>query len=86
MKARDVAQEYNVAGRDTVVTYDQVITHKTYGEVRKVIHRKTGNDSGLKTRMTKELLMSHEPNVGNWPGDVIEIFDEHGELLEREVF
>lgn len=85
MKAKDVAQShYHVSYRNTVITYDRVISHKQWGKVRLLIRRAVGNDSALKQQMTRDCLSRHEPDVGMWPGDVIEIFDEHGELLERK--
>lgn len=84
MEARDSAQShYHVYYRNTVITYDRIIDHKQWGKVRMLIRRAVGNDSGLKQQMTQEQLARHEPNVGLWPGDVIETFDEHGQLLER---
>lgn len=85
MKANDSAQShYHVQYRNTVITYDRVISHKEYGQVRKLIYRAVGNDSGLKQQMTRDQLAKHEPNVGMWPGDVIEIYDADGHLLEIE--
>ncbi|MBK7474327.1 MAG: hypothetical protein IPI73_30310 [Betaproteobacteria bacterium] len=74
---------YHLQYRNTVITYDRVVSHKKYGTVRRVIHRAVGNDSWLKQQMTREQLARYEPNVGMWPGDFMELFDENGQLLEQ---
>lgn len=86
MKLNDVTQHYQVEGRDTVLTYDTYIIHEKYGIVRMRAHRRVGNDSGLKSKMTADLLKRHEPDVGMWPGDVLEYFDVYGQLLERKTY
>lgn len=86
MQAQDSAQShYHLQYRNTVITYDRIIKHADYGLVRLLIRRAIGNDSALKVRLTKELLEAHEPKVGMWPGDVIEIYDTYGHLLERKI-
>jgi hypothetical protein len=48
-----------------------------------VIRRVVGNDSHLKAQMNKEALAKHEPNVGMWPGDLIEYYALYGGLLDH---
>lgn len=66
-----------------VTTYNEWVMHMVYGQCRMVIKRAVGNDSHLKANMTKQALEAHEPNVGMWPGDVIEYYDPEGRLIER---
>jgi len=84
MEIRDIISMYHVEGRDTVLTFDKYIVHPEWGVCRIRIHRKTGNDSGLKSKMTHEALKACEPNVGMWPGDRIEVFDVYGQLIDRK--
>lgn len=66
-----------------VMTYDEHTNHPRFGPITMRIFRAIGNDSGLKVRMTADLLKKHEPNVQLWPGDVIQYIDMHGKLLEE---
>lgn len=54
------------------LTYDKPTEHPEHGTCQMKIYRAIGNDSGLKVRMTQELLAKYEPKVGMWAGDRIE--------------
>lgn len=56
----------------------------TYESDTQRIYRAIGNDSGTKVQMTADALRKHEPNVGLWPGDVIQHL-HNGEII-REVY
>ena len=67
-----------------VMTYDEHTNHPRYGPITMRIWRAIGNDSGLKTQLTADLLKKHEPNVALWPGDVIQYIDGFGNIIEEE--
>lgn len=61
-------------GQTLVLTYDTPTLR---------IYRAVGNDSTTKIQMTAALLKKHEPNVGLWPGDVIQHL-HNGEVIHED--
>jgi hypothetical protein len=73
-----------LSSQTLVLTYDGPTDHPFFGTCRTRIYRAIGNDSGMKIRMTIELLKKYEPKVGMWTGDVIQYIDDTGFVLEEK--
>jgi len=83
MKVEEVNAMYMPKPRDVVLTHYGMFIHPDYGVCRQVIFRAIGNDNGVAANLTKVSLKNNEPNVGLWPGDIIQYLRLDGVVLEE---
>ena len=75
MKVEDSRAFYALT-RNAHLTYEGETMHRALGPCTIRIYRYIGNDSGTTAQRTLDTIKKNEPNVGMWPGDIIEYWQE----------
>jgi hypothetical protein len=67
-----------------VKTFEGRLYHREHGLVRVCIYRAVASRTGSQSAATQQILAVREPSFEDlWAGDLIEVFDLQGALIER---